>query len=163
MIIIGANRKSLYYRILILFVLWAFFFYFYSHIVWANWDILEIINLIGIGIATVWYTPAILVATLFRAVKVTITPESLSTFSILAGTRTLPFPEIESFSTQTFQSANGRNDRVTIAYKGNKTLKIADVNVESIVPVLEALRDNNIHYTGHTDKQQPRAFRRQQR
>lgn len=163
MIIIGANRKSIYYRILILFVLWAFFFYFYSHIVWANWDVLEIVNLIGIGVATLWYTPVVLVTTLFRAIKVTITPDALSTSGILTGTRTLTFPEMDSFSTQSQQSANGRNERVMITYKGNRTLKIADVNVESIIPVLEALRDNNIPYTGHTEKQPPRAFRRPRR
>lgn len=154
MIVIGANRKNLYYRILILFVLWAFFLYFYNRIVRApEMDFLEVINIIGIGLATLYYTPVVIISTLFRAIKVTVTPDSLIVFRILLGTRTLTFPEIESFSTESFHSANGRHERMTIIYGGKRKLRIADVNIESILPVLEALRDHTIQYTGHTEKQ----------
>ncbi|SRR5258706_10521221 len=162
MIIIGANRKSLYSRILILIVLWAFFLYFYNRIVRApEMDFLEVINIVGVGLATLYYTPVVIISTLFRAIKVTVTPESFIVFRILTGTRTVTFPEIDSFSTQSLQSANGRHERVVIIYGGNKRLNIADMNVESILPVLEALRDNNILYTGHKEKQAPSAKQQQ--
>jgi hypothetical protein len=160
MIIISANKKNLCYRVLILIVLWSFFFYFYHRLVWQQGDFLEIINLIGIGLATLYYTPLVIITTLFRTIKVTITTDSLTVFRLLIGTQTLKFPEMDSFSTRSFHSANGKHERVMITYKGNKTVKIADVNVESILPVLEALRDNNIQYTGHTEKQ-ARSFKQQ--
>ncbi|HTI07530.1 MAG TPA: hypothetical protein VL832_03205 [Puia sp.] len=153
MIVISANKKNLYYRVVIMVALWLFFFYFYTHLVRGEDSVLEIINLIGIGLATLYYTPVTIITTLFRPVKVTITPDGLVAFNILTRRQTLAFPEIDSFGTRSFHSANGRHERVEITYKGNRRLNIADVNVETIVPILEALRDNNIRYTGHTEKE----------
>jgi hypothetical protein len=161
MIIIHSNKKSLYYRILILIVLWSFFFYFYHHFDPAQKDFLEIINLFGIGLAALYYTPVVIITTLFRPIKVTITPDSLIFFKILMSPQTLKFPEIQSFSTQSYQSANGKQERVIIIHSGNKTLKVADMNVESIRPVIEVLHENNIAYSGHTEKPQG-SFGRQQ-
>ena len=153
MIVIGANKKNIYYRALILVVLWLFLIYFYSNLVWKSGNFLEIINLIGIALATLYFTPLAIVTILFSTVKVTLTPDSLQVFRILSGTQTLPFSAIDHFSTQSFFSANGRHERVTINYSNTRTLKIADINVESILPLLEALRDKEIRYTGHTEEQ----------
>lgn len=154
MIIINTNKKQLYYRLLILIVLWVFFFYFFNRYTKATGtDILEIINLLGVGLAALYYTPVVIVTMLFRTIKVTITSDTISVFRVLMGTRTLAIREIDSFSTQSLHSANGRHERVTITYGGNRKLEITDVNVETILPILEALRDNTISYTGHTEKQ----------
>ena len=161
MIVINANKKALYYRVVIMVVLWLFSFYFYEHLVQGEWSVVEIINLIGIGLATLYYTLVTIVTTLLRPVKVILTPEGLVAFKILTSKQTLTFPEIDSFGTRSFQSANGRHQRVEINYKGNRRLNIADVNVETITPILEALRDNNIRYTGHTEKES-RSFKQRQ-
>lgn len=155
MIIISTNKKNLYYRVAILIALWLFALYFYRHLITDEGNsVLEVVNLIGIGLATLYYTPLVIITTLFRPIKIVITPDALIASRILLKPLRLPFQEIESFSTQSFQSANGRHERVEICYGNNKRMRIADVNVESIIPILEALRDNNIHYTGHSEKEQ---------
>jgi hypothetical protein len=159
MIVIRPNKKNIYYRVVIMVALWIFSLYFYRHLVQGEWNVVEIVNLIGIGLATLYYTPVVIMATLFRPVKVILTPEGLVAVKILTGKQTLTFPEIDSFGTRSFQSANGREERVEINYKGNRRLNIANVNVETITPILEALRGNNIPYTGHTEKE-ARFFKR---
>src|SRR5882757_2634554 len=97
MIVISANKKSLYYRVVIMVALWLFLFYFYSHLVRGEGSVLEIVNLIGIGLATLYYTPITIITTLFRPVKVIITPDGLVAFKILMKRQTLAFPEVDSF------------------------------------------------------------------
>jgi len=160
MINIGTNRKSLSFRILILLVLWSFFFYFYYRIVREPEDSSYLLNVIGIGLAALYYTPLFIITTLFRPIRVTITPDSLVFFKMLTGPQTLTFPEIQSFSTQSFHTLNGRLEGVTIIHSGNKKLKVAELNVETIQPLIKALQENNIGYSGHRDKQ-ARSFKQQ--